>query len=117
VHDIEHSRLQCGRRDGVERLGLGVSVGRRGDVRADSELLYRCSEVLRDVPALTSISRNSATGTTKTTGICRLTFIAINLSTRYWVSTEMTTSASVCGSLSIRGSLRACVRMRKRHAS
>lgn len=47
----------------------------------------------------------------------RPTFMAMNLSTRYWVKTEMTTSPSVCGSRSISGNRRACVLMRNRQAS
>ena len=101
VDNVENSRVQCGSRKRVEPvpirpLMLGIYIC------SNPSILDTAREVLGDISALPSASSTQR----------ELTFVAMNLRTRYWVSTLMTTSACVCESLSIRGKRRAWVRMR-----
>jgi hypothetical protein len=99
MHNVKDGSVEGGCCKRVEWILLGFVVCGI-DVGTDSSVSDSTSKVLVDISTL-YISWHH---TRKVEGP---TFVAMNLSTRYWVKTLITTSASVCESLSIKGRRRA----------
>ena len=75
MDDVKDRGRESGCRNGMKSLRIGGvgGLGAGREVGSDAELLYTCGKILGDIPTL-RVRRFSTGG---------LTFIAMNLSTRY----------------------------------